>query len=100
MEVLTAYVRENAPWPPKSSKSPERDFIKPPEGGSVSDSASNAATEPKNDSVQGVEPTSGALGQISRRSWTSSNAARRNTYPRSTAYALTFGELTSEEPTS
>jgi hypothetical protein len=60
MEVLTAYVRENAPWPPKSSKSPERDFIKPPEGGSVSDSASNAATEPKNDSVQGVEPTSGA----------------------------------------
>src|SRR3712207_8881716 len=40
-------------------RSPERDFIKPPEGGSVSDSASNAATEPKNDSVQGVEPTSG-----------------------------------------
>src|SRR3712207_4857388 len=60
MEVLTAYVRENAPWPPKSSNKPERDLIKPPEGGSVSDSASNAATEPKNDSVQGVEPTSGA----------------------------------------
>jgi hypothetical protein len=59
MEVLTAYVRENAPWPAKSSKSPERDFIKPPEGGSVSDSASNEATEPEEDSVQGVEPISG-----------------------------------------
>jgi uncharacterized protein YjbI with pentapeptide repeats len=59
MEVLTAYVRENAPWPPKSAKSPERDFIKPPEGGPVSDSAANEATEPDKYSVQGVEPTSG-----------------------------------------
>jgi hypothetical protein len=59
MEVLTAYVRENAPWPPKSSKSPERDFIKPPERGSVSISASNEATEPDKDSVQGVEAPTG-----------------------------------------
>src|SRR5215210_693729 len=28
MEVLMAYVWENAPWPPKSPKSPERGFIK------------------------------------------------------------------------
>jgi Pentapeptide repeats (8 copies) len=60
MEVLTAYVRENAPWPTKSSKSPERDFIKPPEGGSVSDSASNDAPEQDKDAVHRVEPTSGA----------------------------------------
>jgi hypothetical protein len=39
MEVLTAYVRENAPWPAKSSnKSPERSFIKPPEEDSLSNS--------------------------------------------------------------
>jgi hypothetical protein len=59
MEVLTAYARENAPWPAESSKSPERDFLKPPEGGSVSDSACNEATEPDKDSVQGGEPTTG-----------------------------------------
>jgi hypothetical protein len=61
MEVLTAYVRENAPWPAKSpNKSPERNFIKPPpDGGFASDSASNEATEPDKDSVQGVEPTTG-----------------------------------------
>jgi hypothetical protein len=60
MEVLTAYVRENAPWPPKSSN--ERDSIKPPEGRSVS------ATDPEKDNARGigarysryrVEPTTG-----------------------------------------
>jgi len=38
MEVLTAYVRENAPWRPKASN--------PPEGGSVSDSAFNEGAPP------------------------------------------------------
>jgi hypothetical protein len=59
MEVLTAYVRENAPWPPKSSKSQERDFMKPPEGGSVSNSAPNKATEQDEGAEQGVEPILG-----------------------------------------
>jgi hypothetical protein len=50
MEVLTAYVRENAPWPPKASN--------PPEEGSVSNLASNAATEQdKGVEQQGKEPT-------------------------------------------
>src|SRR5215211_1947565 len=65
MEVLTAYVRENAPWPPKSSnKSPEREFIKPPfikppEGDSVSNSSPNVAAEQDEGAEQEVEPTSG-----------------------------------------
>ena len=62
MEVLTAYVRENAPWPTKTSnKSPERSFIKPPEGDSVSDSSPNeAAEQDEGAEQQGVEPTSGS----------------------------------------
>jgi hypothetical protein len=52
MEVLTAYVRENAPWPLKASK--------PPEGGSVSDSASNEAPEQDKDTVHRVGLTSGS----------------------------------------
>ncbi len=56
MEILTAYVRENAPWPPKSSKSPERGFIKPFGGGSVSDSTSNEAAEQDKGTEQGTEP--------------------------------------------
>jgi hypothetical protein len=59
MEVLTAYVRENAPWPAKSSKAPERDFINPPEGGSVSDSVSDEVAKQDEGADQGVEPTSG-----------------------------------------
>jgi hypothetical protein len=57
MEVLTAYVRENAPWPAKASKLTEDSFIKPPEDGSASDSASNAATEQDKDTVEEEEPT-------------------------------------------
>jgi uncharacterized protein YjbI with pentapeptide repeats len=59
MEVLTAYVRENAPWPTKASnKSPERRFIKPPEGDPVSTSGPDEAAEQDEGSKQGVEPTS------------------------------------------
>jgi uncharacterized protein YjbI with pentapeptide repeats len=59
MEVLTAYVRENAPWPTKASnKSPERRFIKPPEGDPVSTSGPDEAAEQDEDTKQGVEPTS------------------------------------------
>jgi uncharacterized protein YjbI with pentapeptide repeats len=62
MEVLTAYVRENAPWPTKASnKSPERSFIKPPERDSVSDSSPNeAAEQDEGAEQQGVEPTTGS----------------------------------------
>src|SRR3712207_902928 len=57
MEVLTAYVRENAPWAPKSSnKAPEKDFIKPPEEDSVSNSAPNEAAAQDEGAEQGVEP--------------------------------------------
>jgi hypothetical protein len=59
MEVLTAYVRENAPWPAESTKSPERDFIKPPEGDSVSNSSPNEATEQDEGAEREVAPTSG-----------------------------------------
>jgi hypothetical protein len=58
MEGLTAYVRENAPWPAKSSKSPEWGFIKPPEGNSVPNSAPNEAAKQNEGAEQGVEPTS------------------------------------------
>jgi hypothetical protein len=59
MEVLTAYVRENASWPAKSSKSPERDFVKPPKGDSVSNSTPNEVAEQDEGAEQGLEPTSG-----------------------------------------
>jgi hypothetical protein len=49
MEVLMAYVRENAPWPPKSAK--------PPEEGSVSDSKSNDVSEQHKDAEPDAEPT-------------------------------------------
>ena len=44
MEVLTAYVRENPPWPPKSAKPPEENFMKPP-GDSATVSASDETAE-------------------------------------------------------
>ncbi len=44
MEVLTAYVRENPPWPPKSAKLPEENFMKPP-GDSATVSASDETAE-------------------------------------------------------
>src|SRR5215208_676614 len=57
MEVLTAYVRENAPWPTKASnKSPKRTFIKPPEGDPVSSSVPDKAAEQDEGTKQGVEP--------------------------------------------
>jgi len=55
MEVLMAYVWENAPWPPESSEPPERGFIKPPEGSSVSDSMSNEAPEEDKDAEQDAQ---------------------------------------------
>jgi len=75
MEVLTAYIRENAPWPPKSAKSPEVDFVKPPGGGSVSESASNETAEQDESPEQGEEPAKrvprtdiqAILGVINRR---------------------------------
>jgi hypothetical protein len=54
MEVLTAYVRENAPWPPKSSEPPE--FRKPPGAGSISDSSSNEAALQDKGTEQGTIP--------------------------------------------
>jgi hypothetical protein len=57
MEVLTAYVRENAPQPPKASKSPERGSIKPPGGGSVSDATPNETAEQDKGAEQVAEPT-------------------------------------------
>jgi hypothetical protein len=56
MEVLTAYVRENAPWPPKSANSPEEDFVKPPGGGSVSDAESDTAADQDRGAEQHAEP--------------------------------------------
>jgi Pentapeptide repeats (8 copies) len=56
MEVLTAYIRENAPWPPKSSKSSEEDFIKPPEEAPVSDAESDTAAEHERGTELGTEP--------------------------------------------
>jgi uncharacterized protein YjbI with pentapeptide repeats len=59
MEVLTAYVRENAPRPTKASnKSPEGDFIKPPQGDPASSSGPDEAAEQEEGTKQGVEPTS------------------------------------------
>jgi uncharacterized protein YjbI with pentapeptide repeats len=55
MEVLTAYVRANAPWPPQLSESSERGFVKPP-GGSPSDSMSDEAAEQDRRSKQDAEP--------------------------------------------
>jgi len=55
MEVLTAYVRENAPWPPRPSKSPEEDFLEPP-GESASVSTPNESPEQEEGDEQEVEP--------------------------------------------
>ena len=59
MEVLTAYVRENAPWPPKSSKSSEEGFIEPPGEGSVPGSASYEDAEQDKSAEQDAHPTLG-----------------------------------------
>lgn len=45
MEVLTAYVRENAPWIPKSARTPDRGFIRPRWRRLLSSSTSNKAAE-------------------------------------------------------
>jgi hypothetical protein len=54
---LSAYIRENAPWPPKSSKSSEGTFIKPPRESFVSDSAANETAEHDKGAEQDAEPT-------------------------------------------
>src|SRR5215213_4476081 len=56
MEVLTAYVRENAPWPPRPSKSPEEDFLEPP-GESASVSTPNESHEQEEGDEQEAELT-------------------------------------------
>jgi hypothetical protein len=68
MEVLTAYVRENAPWPHKSSKSPEVGFIRPPGGGSVSDSASDETAEQDKGTEHDTEPAQRTRAPASTRS--------------------------------
>jgi uncharacterized protein YjbI with pentapeptide repeats len=54
MEVLTAYVRENAPWPPKTSRLPKGGPIMQ-SGSAVQDSASKESTEVSTGSEQGSQ---------------------------------------------